>query len=405
MKSFIIDTQDLWNDFVSFVKESKDAFDIVSFDLETNSVEEIKAQVWGIGLAFQDSEAFYLPLRDKEGNSILDENEVVPFVSNLLAGKKIIGHNLVYDVTVWKHRYGIDLVGSVHADTILMKHTLNEEPPFALKDIAVHELGAWADKAQQELYASIEANGGSTTKTNLQMFKADTEVLGTYCCFTPGSSKITMEDGTILSAENITEGQKVLTHTGKFKSVLSSFSKIYSGDIFSFEVEHGRKQVGVTAEHPYLVLDQKNNKTIWKRADEILVGDLLVKGSIHINNQPSLSKTEQDFSWLVGFYLAEGHLSQRGSKKVVVFSTHRDEVAKLKEQLKDEKVARELLRKKGFYVETLWSVDDVTANYVCSQEQAHRVLELALKNEATMEQVWWAIDDAAESLEIKSNQN
>lgn len=83
----------------------------------------------------------------------------------------------------------------------------------------------------------------------------------------------------------------------------------------------------------------------------------------------------------------------------------RSEVAKLKEQLKDEKSARELLRKKGFYVETLWSLEDVTANYICTQEQAHRVLELALKNEATMEQVWWAIDDAAESLDIKSNQN
>jgi hypothetical protein len=83
----------------------------------------------------------------------------------------------------------------------------------------------------------------------------------------------------------------------------------------------------------------------------------------------------------------------------------RSEVAKLKEQLKDEKMARELLRKKGFFVDNLWSVDDVTSNYICSQEQAHRVLELALKNEATMEQVWWAIDDAAESLEIKSNQN
>ncbi len=83
----------------------------------------------------------------------------------------------------------------------------------------------------------------------------------------------------------------------------------------------------------------------------------------------------------------------------------RSEVAKLKEQLKDDKVARELLRKKGFFVDNLWSVDDVTSNYICSQEQAHRVLELALKNEATMEQVWWAIDDAAELLEIKSNQN
>jgi len=53
----------------------------------------------------------------------------------------------------------------------------------------------------------------------------------------------------------------------------------------------------------------------------------------------------------------------------------RDEVAKLKEQLKDEKSARELLRKKGFYVETLWSLGDVTANYICTQEQAQQVLE------------------------------
>lgn len=74
-------------------------------------------------------------------------------------------------------------------------------------------------------------------------------------------------------------------------------------------------------------------------------------------------------------------------------------------KLKDEKVARELLRKKGYYVDNLWSVDDVTENYVCTPEQAHRVLEMALKNEATMEQIWWAIDDAADSLEIKSNQN
>ena len=74
-------------------------------------------------------------------------------------------------------------------------------------------------------------------------------------------------------------------------------------------------------------------------------------------------------------------------------------------KLKDEKVARELLRKKGYYVDNLWSVDDVTSNYVCTNEQAQRVLDMALKNEATMEQIWWAIDDAADSLEIKSNQN
>lgn len=74
-------------------------------------------------------------------------------------------------------------------------------------------------------------------------------------------------------------------------------------------------------------------------------------------------------------------------------------------KLKDEKVARELLRKKGYYVENLWHVDDVLQNYSCSKEVAQEVLERALKNEATMEQVWLAIDDVADAMEINQIQN
>ena len=44
-------------------------------------------------------------------------------------------------------------------------------------------------------------------------------------------------------------------------------------------------------------------------------------------------------------------------------------------------------------------------NYNCTQEQAQQGLEMALTNEATMEQVWLAIDDACDTLEIRKNQN
>lgn len=70
-------------------------------------------------------------------------------------------------------------------------------------------------------------------------------------------------------------------------------------------------------------------------------------------------------------------------------------------KLKDEKVARELLRKKGYFVDNLWCVDDVTQNWSCSKEVAMDVLKKALMNEATMEQVFFAIDDVAESMELK----
>lgn len=74
-------------------------------------------------------------------------------------------------------------------------------------------------------------------------------------------------------------------------------------------------------------------------------------------------------------------------------------------RLKDPKVARELLRSKGYFTDNLWTTDDVTENYDCTQEEAQQVLEMALTNDATMEQIWMAIDDACDHLEIKSIQN
>lgn len=83
----------------------------------------------------------------------------------------------------------------------------------------------------------------------------------------------------------------------------------------------------------------------------------------------------------------------------------RDELKKAKEQAKNEVFARAVLRKQGYFVENLWSTYDVTDRYNCTAEQAQQVLEMALKNDATMEQIWFAIDDACDALQIKSNQN
>lgn len=80
----------------------------------------------------------------------------------------------------------------------------------------------------------------------------------------------------------------------------------------------------------------------------------------------------------------------------------RGELNKAKEKLKDIAQARLFLKSKGYFMENLWTTDDVTENYNCTQEQAHQVLEMALTNDATMQQIWLAIDDACDHLEIKS---
>jgi hypothetical protein len=83
----------------------------------------------------------------------------------------------------------------------------------------------------------------------------------------------------------------------------------------------------------------------------------------------------------------------------------RDQLNQAKKQLKDVLTARQLLKSRGYFVDNLWSVEDVMDNYNCTQDQAEEVLEMALTNDATMEQIWLAIRYACEELEYKPKEN
>ena len=79
----------------------------------------------------------------------------------------------------------------------------------------------------------------------------------------------------------------------------------------------------------------------------------------------------------------------------------RGQLIEAKKKLKDVLEARALLRSKGYFTDNLWTTDDVTENYECTQEQAQQVLEMALTNTATIEQIWYAIDDACDHLQFR----
>jgi hypothetical protein len=63
--------------------------------------------------------------------------------------------------------------------------------------------------------------------------------------------------------------------------------------------------------------------------------------------------------------------------------------------------AKKLLRSEGYYVDNLWQTCDVTMNYDCTEEEAQEVLDGALNNEATMQQIWDGIKCIAEDLKLK----
>lgn len=61
------------------------------------------------------------------------------------------------------------------------------------------------------------------------------------------------------------------------------------------------------------------------------------------------------------------------------------------ENLNEIEAAKQLLKENGYYTDNLWHVSDVKARFECSDDEAQKVLHDALKNDATMEQIWFAI--------------
>jgi hypothetical protein len=59
--------------------------------------------------------------------------------------------------------------------------------------------------------------------------------------------------------------------------------------------------------------------------------------------------------------------------------------------------ARAILREAGYFVDNLWHIDDVKSRWEeCDDITAQEILDNALTNDATMEQIWFAIESAIE---------
>jgi hypothetical protein len=63
--------------------------------------------------------------------------------------------------------------------------------------------------------------------------------------------------------------------------------------------------------------------------------------------------------------------------------------------------AKELLKSKGYYVGNLWNTDDVTMNFDCTEEEAHKVLDKLFSNEYVNQQIQDSIKIIADSMNLK----
>lgn len=180
----MIDNIEKFARLASYVEKLQPEY--VVLDCETNGLSEKTSLLYGIGLCFNEDYAFYFIWRNQDGSKVwtdLQEKQISNWLVELCKNSKLITHNGLFDGLIIENNLGVRISDYIHSDTLLLKHLIDEESPSGLKPTALRYLGAWADKAQQAMIESIKANGGRTTKENMDMFLASSEILGEYCCW------------------------------------------------------------------------------------------------------------------------------------------------------------------------------------------------------------------------------
>lgn len=153
---------------------------IIAVDTEATGANALQDDIIGASFSIKQGEAFYIPVPKDEDQLFDFRKDLIELLEN--KDKQIIMHNSVYDTTLLKKTMAVDTLPYLVADTILMKHTIDESRPHGLKECAVKYLGEeWKDE-QKDLKESVKANGGTWTKAVKDFGKADPLVLGKYAC-------------------------------------------------------------------------------------------------------------------------------------------------------------------------------------------------------------------------------
>ena len=119
------------------------AAELTAIDTETDSLDEMVAQIVGISFSVQIGEAAYIPLRH-EGMAAPEQLDMAQVLAKLKpwledASKKKLGQHVKYDQHVFAN-HGITVRGYAH-DTMLQSYVLEADRPHNLTSLALRHTG------------------------------------------------------------------------------------------------------------------------------------------------------------------------------------------------------------------------------------------------------------------------
>lgn len=175
----IIDTLDGLEQLSQYI----DNYDLLSFDTETTGVKK-DSLIIGFSVGAELDVGYYVILSkwDKDKQMLVDLETKAGAAAFLqkLVGKKLVTQNGIFDCSMVWNNFKIDLVDYIHTDTLILGHLLDENRRNGLKELGVSLFGEDAKKEQDEVKASVHANGGVLTKNQYELYKADAYLLARY---------------------------------------------------------------------------------------------------------------------------------------------------------------------------------------------------------------------------------
>lgn len=161
--------------------------EFVAYDVETTGLEK-GSEIIGFSVCAEASAeyslGYYVILSywdvDAKKMVYLETREGAKEFLDSLKSKSLLMHNGIFDCFMTETNFGVNLLPSLHTDTLMLGHLLNETRSNGLKERAVELYGEDAKKEKQEMEASIQKNGGEVTVEKYELYKADAELIAKY---------------------------------------------------------------------------------------------------------------------------------------------------------------------------------------------------------------------------------
>lgn len=156
----------------------------VSFDIETTGLTKEDLIIGFSVCSDVEGPAYYVILREwyvsqQKLITLETETKAKDFLQDLLP-LALVMHNAVFDCAMVEYGYGVKLMPSLHTDTMILAHLLDENRRVGLKELAVSIYGEDSKKEQAEMKESISRNGGLLTKDKYELYKGDSGLIAKY---------------------------------------------------------------------------------------------------------------------------------------------------------------------------------------------------------------------------------